>query len=108
MKLKGIELIGEYTIVYFTESFRIFDENDNEIYSENLNRFWIKRKFDEYNNKIYFENSDGYWVKREFDKNNNQIYYENSKGIIENNRLIKELTVEQIEKLLGCAIKIIK
>ena len=84
MKLKGIELEGTYEVTYFTKSFGIYDEKGN---------------------MIYFENSSGYWAKSEYDENDNEIYYENSDGEIIDDR-VKELTIEEIEKLLGYKIKI--
>ena len=51
------------------------------------------------------ENSNGYWSKWEYDKKGNMIYYENSDGEIIDVRE-KELTIEQIEELLGYKIKI--
>ena len=41
----------------------------------------------------------------EYDEKGNMIYYENSNGKIIDKR-VKELTVEEIEKLLGYKIKI--
>lgn len=55
---------------------RIYDENNNEIYCEDISGYWIKRKYDKNNNEIYYEDSSGYWIKREYDKNNNEIYCE--------------------------------
>jgi hypothetical protein len=49
------------------------------------------RMFDKNNNQIYYEDSDGYWVKKEYDKNNNRIYYENSDGDIMDNRPISSI-----------------
>ena len=34
------------------------------------------------NNLIYWENNNGFWVKSEYDSNNNEIYYEDSNGMI--------------------------
>ena len=82
--LRGIELKGTYKVTF------------SDLYVE------------VYNDKgynIYLENSDGYWYKREYDKRGNQIYFENSYGEFLDNR-VKELTVEEIEKLLGYKIKI--
>jgi len=59
-------------------------------------------------NKIYYENSDGSWIKREYDSSNNQIYYENSYGVIRDNRVIPEYTIEELQKMLGKEFKIIK
>ena len=64
----------------------LYDSNNNEIYYEDSNGFWVKREFDSNNNKIYYEDSDGFWVKNEFDSNNNRIYYEDSNGIIRGKR----------------------
>lgn len=60
-------------------------------------------------NILYYEDSDGYWYKREYDSNGNEIYFENSNGIIRNNRpKVVEMTMEEICKVLGKNVKIIK
>ena len=126
MKFKGIELMGTYKVRYYATSFGVYDEKDNVIYREGSNGYWSKREYDEKGNEIYFENSDGlwakweynekgsmiynensdgYWSKREYDEKAKRIYYENSDGIIIDERE-KELTIEEIEKLLGYKIKI--
>jgi len=38
-----------------------YDENNNKIYSEDCNDFWVKREYDD--NEIYYENSDGLSIK---------------------------------------------
>ena len=53
---------------------------------------------------IYFEDSNGYWAKWEYDKKGDMIYFEDSNGEIIDKR-VKELTIEEIEKLLGYKIK---
>jgi len=58
----------------------IYDENENEIYSENSYGFWQKWEYDDNGNEIYKEDSDGTWEKREYDENGNKIYSENSYG----------------------------
>jgi hypothetical protein len=90
--------------------FEIKDKNNNEIYRENSNGYWIKREFDKNNNLIYFENSNGYWDKQEYDENNNRIYYENSNGTIRDNRpkLTPEFTMEELVEKLGYNFKIKK
>ena len=126
MKFKGIELKGTYKVRCSTTSFMVYDEKGNEIYCEDSNGYWIKSEYDEndnaiyqedskgywskrkYNEKgnvIYHENSKGYWEKREYDEEGNMIYWENSYGKIIDKR-VKELTIEEIEKLLGYKIKI--
>ena len=54
---------------------------------------------------IYNENSNGCWSKSEYDEKGNRINYENSNGEIIDER-VKELTIEEIEKLLGYKIRI--
>ena len=84
MKLKGIELKGTYEIICYATSFDVYDKKGNQ---------------------IYFENSNGYWAKSEYNEKGDVIYYEDSDGGIVDNRA-KELTIEEIEKLLGYKIKI--
>ena len=66
--------------------FEIRDKNGNQIYFENSNGTWVKRKFDSNGNEIYYENSSGFWVKWEYDSNGDLIYYEDSKGKVVDNR----------------------
>ena len=40
----------------------IRDTNNNLIYFENSDRFWIKYEYDSEGNKIYWEDSSGDWV----------------------------------------------
>ena len=123
MKFKGIELKGTYKVICYDTSFEVYNEKGNVIYHENSNGkrkydgkgnviyyensngYWSKREYDEKGNVIYYENSNGYWSKREYDEKGNEIYFEDSKGEIIDAR-VKELTIEQIEKLLGYKIKI--
>jgi hypothetical protein len=87
-----------------------YDKNNNRIYFEDSYGYWIKREFDKNNNEIYFENSNGYWEKQEFDKNNNKIYYETSDGYIVDNRSksTPEFTMEELVSKLGFEFKIKK
>jgi hypothetical protein len=66
--------------------FIITDKNENEIYWEDSNGFWVKKEFDSDENLIYFEDSDGYWIKRMYDSDGNLIYDENSYGYIIDDR----------------------
>lgn len=84
MKLKGIELRGTYKVEFYECRFEVYDAKSN---------------------RIYLESSKGTWIKKEYDEKGNEIYYEDSDGNILDNR-VKELTVEEIEKLLGYKIKI--
>ena len=105
MKFKGIELNGTYKVIYYVTSFAVYDEKDNVIYYEDSGGSWSKWKYNEKGNEIYFENSDGCWSKSKHNEKGKAIYYENSKGKIIDER-VKELTIEEIEKLLGYKIKI--
>ena len=127
MKLKGIELNGTYKVRYCDTRFEVYNEKGNEIYLEDdsdgywykweydkkgnmiyledSKGYWAKREYDEKGNQIYYGNSNGFWSKREYDENDNVIYFENSSGEIIDDR-VKELTIEEIEKLLGYKIKI--
>ena len=84
MKLKGIELNGTYRVEFYDKRFEVYDMKSN---------------------RIYVETRDGVWFKKEHDEKGNETYYEDSDGYIRDNH-IKELTVEEIEKLLGYKIKI--
>ena len=105
MKLKGIKLKRTYKVVYYDTSVVILDEKGNEIYNEDSNGYWIKWEYNEKGYVTYFEDSNDYWSKSEYDEQGNVIYSENSKGEIIDKRT-KELTIEQIENLLGYKIKI--
>ena len=105
MKLKDIKLEGAYKVKYYAKNFEVYNEKGNRIYFENSNGSWGKWEYDEKDNMIYLEDSNGYWSKRECDEKGNVNYYENNIGIIIDDR-VKELTIKQIEKLLGYKIKI--
>ncbi|MDY0386944.1 MAG: hypothetical protein RBT65_07430 [Methanolobus sp.] len=105
MKLKGIELNGTYKVICYAKHFEVYDEKDNAIYFETNNGHWEKWEYDEKGNVIYWEDSIGFWLKRKYDEKGNVIYFEIRNGIIIDKR-VKELTVEEIENLLGYKIKI--
>ena len=60
------------------EEYGIYDENNNEIYWEESDGFWVKREYNDYGNIIYSVDSNGYWTKTEYDEYGNEIYYEHS------------------------------
>ena len=66
--------------------FIIKDSEDNKIYFENSDGYWVKREYNSEGKEIYFEDSYGYWVKYEYDSKGNRIYWENSDGTIHDNR----------------------
>ena len=90
--------------------FEIKDSNDNKIYYENSNGYWVKREYDSNGKEIYYENSTGYWVKSEFDSRGKEIYYEDSYGDIIDNRPkpTPEYTMEELVKIVGGEFKIKK
>ena len=105
MKLKGIELNGTYNVIYYITSFVVYDERGRAIYFEDSDGYWVKSEYNEKGNELYSENSDGFWVKSEYDEKDKRTYYKDSYGKIIVER-VKELTIEQIENLLGYKIKI--
>ncbi len=106
MKLKGIELKGTYKVTFHDTYFEVYNDKGYRIYYEESGGYWTKNKYDDKSNEIYYENSEGYWSKAEYDERDNRIYFEDSDGEFIGNR-VKELTVNDIEKLLGYKIKII-
>jgi len=60
--------------------FRIYDNNENEVYYEKSDGYWSKYEFDSNGNETYYQNSDGFWWKYEFDSNGNPTYYGTSDG----------------------------
>lgn len=87
-----------------------FDSNNNYIYFETSDNYWYKQEFNSNGYQSYFEDSVGNWHKSEYSSNGKEIYFEDSLGnlIDKRQQLIKELSVKEIEKLLGYSIKIIK
>ena len=77
-KKNRIEYIGDFPNGVWTK--HEYDENGNEIYTENSNGKWDKLKYDENGNVIYNEDSDGYWVNYEYDENNREIFRTSSSG----------------------------
>jgi hypothetical protein len=66
--------------------FIIKDKNENIIYWEDSNGYWVKYEYDSNGNETYFGESTGYWVMREYDSNGNLIYFKSSGGQIIDNR----------------------
>ena len=61
---------------------RVFDIDNNEIYIEDSNGYWVKYEFNEDGNLTYVKDSKGYWIKSEYNEHGNIIYYEDSNGNI--------------------------
>ena len=100
---KGNLIYYENSNGYWSKS--EYDERDNLIHYEDSDGYWSKRKYDERNNTTCYEDSDGFWFKNEYDEKGNLIYREDADGYVVDKR-IKELTIEEIERLLGYRIKI--
>ena len=86
MKLVLSKVFNEAVIVWNNHVYN--SNNNNLIYREDSDGYWIKREYDANGNVIYGENSDGDWIKREYDTNGNTIYCEYSDGVIEDNRVV--------------------
>jgi hypothetical protein len=104
----GNEIYCENSNGYWIK--RKFDLNGKEIYYEDSNGTWIKRKFDLNGKEIYHENSNGYWIKRKFDLNGKEIYHEDSEGFIRDNRPkpVLEITLQEIAALKGVSVSQIR
>ena len=105
MKLKSVKLDGAYRVICYDPSFAFYNEKGNVIYYEDRDGYWFKSEYDKKGKEIYFKDSNGFWVKRKYNKKGNEIYFESSRGEIIDKR-VKELTIEEIEKILGYKIKI--
>ena len=53
----NLQLKGTYKLVVYDTYFEVCDENGNQVYYENSNKFWVKSEYDENNHRIYHENS---------------------------------------------------
>jgi len=90
--------------------FVIKDKNDNQIYFEYSDGYWIKSECDDKGKEIRYENSDGYWIKWEYDDQDNVIYSEDSNGFIIDDRPkpMIELTLEDIAEMKGVDVSQIR
>jgi hypothetical protein len=69
--------------IAFTFPIKIKDENGNETYFENSDRYWVRCEYDETGKATYYETSGGLWFRREYDEKGNLTYFEDSNGIKE-------------------------
>jgi len=83
--INGISKIIRSPYFKFLRVNEVPEELCNDIFSKLFKQKVIidnNRIFDSNNNQIYSEYSDGNWFKFEYDSNNNLIYSENSYGEI--------------------------
>jgi YD repeat-containing protein len=66
--------------IAFTFPIKIKDENGNETYFENSDRYWVRCEYDETGKATYYETSGGLWFRREYDEKGNLTYFEDSHG----------------------------
>ena len=66
--------------IAFTFPIKIKDENGNETYFENSDRYWVRCEYDETGKATYYETSCGLWFRREYDEKGNLTYFEDSNG----------------------------
>jgi hypothetical protein len=78
----------------------ITDSQNEQIYFETSDGYWIKREYDERGNRIRFETSTGYWSICEYDDKDREIYFENSEGDVTDNRPKTDIqkAIELLEK----------
>jgi hypothetical protein len=65
-------------IFFKSDSYRVYDNNDQLLYSE-INDYWDRFEYDTKGNCVLVQNCS-YWFKREYDYNGNKIYYEDAEG----------------------------
>jgi len=102
MKNEKLTIAEQLNITDFP--FRIYDNNENEIYTEYGDNTWYKREYDENGNRIYLRQSGGYIENCEYSKNNILIYEKNSThGVIFDRRHnpVTKMTIKEIEDELG-------
>jgi hypothetical protein len=95
--------------------FIIKDYEGNEIYREDSDGYWSKRKYEK-GKQIYFEDTHEYWSKKDYDEWGNQIYYETINGVVFDRRKyelkepkpLPEYTMEELVNKLGHNFKIKK
>ncbi len=91
---------------------REFDDNGNETYYEDNTGYWYKHLYDVNGNIIYYENSGGGWYAHEWDDKGNSIYHENSLGVVRGEKSkpnnVVEMTMDEISKVVGKNVKVIK
>lgn len=82
--MKGLETVQFDSIAQFLNikrfPFQIMDSNNNVIYTEDKDGFWIKYEFDEQGNNTYMLDACGRWEKSQFDANGRRISFEDWEG----------------------------
>jgi hypothetical protein len=103
---EGKEIYYEDSERYWSK--RKYDSEGNQIYFDNSKGYWVKSEYDSNGKEIYYEDSTGYWIKRKWDSKGNEIYYENSDGTITDNRpktdvqkAMEQELLNQLQKLLA-------
>jgi len=89
--------------------FRLYDSRGNETYYESSSGYWYRYDRDSEGRITYYEDSNEYWCRYEYDSEGNETYFESSYGTIGGvSREVVEMTMEEVEKLAGKKVKIVK
>ena len=109
MGVKG-KTLGEFFNHDFEKGcFRLCDSRGHVAYSENSDKNWYRYERDSEGRVVYYEDSNEYWYRYEYDSEGNETYYESSYGTIGGvSREVVEMTMEEVEKLAGKKVKIVK
>ena len=109
MGVKG-KTLGEFFNHDFEKGcFRLYDSEGREVYYENSNEYWYRYEHNSEGRVTYYEDSNGYWYRYDHDSEGNETYYENSYGVTGGvSREVVEMTMEEVEKLAGKKVKIVK
>ena len=78
-------IVNDIQVPYFKslEQYGLKQEEMDLVLSKVINqpvKFVVNRVFDKDNNELYYERSDGYWIKTTFDDEGNEINFYDSDG----------------------------
>jgi len=106
----NMKKLGEFFNHDFEKGcFRLCDSRGHVVYSEDSDNNWYRYELDSEGRVVYYEDSSKFWSRYERDSAGNETYYESSYGtIVGVSREVVEMTMEEVEKLAGKKVKIVK
>ena len=101
-------------VVYYEDSdnnwYRYDHDSEGRVtYREDSDNNWYRYDHDSEGREVYYEDSSKFWSRYERDSEGNETYYEDSCGNTRGvSREVVEMTMEEVEKLAGKRVKIVK
>ena len=109
MGIKGKTLAEFFNHDFEKGCFRLCDSRGHVVYYEDSDKYWYRYDHDSEGNVTYCEDSSKFWSRYERDSEGNETYYEDSCGNTRGvSREVVEMTMEEVEKLAGKKVKIVK